>query len=206
LTVSEIFASIQGESTYAGLPCLFIRLSGCNLRCSYCDSEYAFSNGIEMSVQQILTEACTHVCELVEITGGEPLMQEETPELAVALTSHFKNVLVETNGSLDIRPLTSPIIRIIDIKCPASGESGKMRWENLNDLRVEDELKFVISNREDFDWAVSVLKRDDLSDTCKVLFSPAHHVMPPDRLASWIMESQLPLRLQLQIHKYIGVR
>ncbi|MEE4312368.1 MAG: radical SAM protein [candidate division KSB1 bacterium] len=206
MKVSEIFASIQGESTYAGLPCLFIRLSGCNLRCSYCDSVDAFSDGMEMSVGEIIAEAREHVCDLVEITGGEPLMQEETPQLAVALTSHFKGVLVETNGSMDICSLTSPIIRIIDIKCPASGESGKMRWDNLNDLRVDDELKFVISNREDFDWAVSVLTRYNLIDKHEVLFSPAYQVMPPDRLASWIMKSQLPLRLQLQIHKYIGVR
>lgn len=203
LKVNEIFYSIQGESTFAGLPCVFVRLSGCNLRCSYCDTRYAYEEGSNLSLDKIQEKVSCYNCDLVEITGGEPLLQNETVELANILVKQGKKVLVETNGTQDISVLKSPIVRILDIKCPGSGESEKMNWENITNLRAGDNVKFVISNRADFDWAVKIVKEYELLLKTETLFSPAFGILKSKILSQWLLEVSLPIRLQLQIHKYI---
>lgn len=203
MKVNEIFYSIQGESTYAGLPCVFIRLTGCNLRCSYCDTRYAYEDGSEMSVEKIVKKIDQFSCELIEITGGEPLLQLDTVGLAEDLTKSGKTVLVETNGSLDISVFKYPIVRIMDIKCPGSNENDKIRLENIDQLRKSDNTKFVITDRKDFDWAIQFVKKFYLLDKCPVLFSPAFGKFPANQLAEWILETSMPIRFQLQIHKHI---
>lgn len=203
LRVNEIFYSIQGESSYAGLPCVFIRLTGCNLRCRYCDTRYAYEEGRSMAVKSVLREILKFKCDLVEITGGEPLLQEETGGLASVLIEQRKQVLVETNGTKNIDILPEPVIRIMDIKCPGSGESEQMDWENVNRLRQNDNVKFVIASRADFEWSVQVIKKYQLLSRTVVLFSPTFGILDPGTLAQWILESSLPVRLQLQLHKYI---
>jgi 7-carboxy-7-deazaguanine synthase len=203
LKVNEIFYSIQGESTYAGLPCVFIRLTGCNLRCRYCDTQYAYQEGRSMDVELALQEISKFNCALVEITGGEPLLQEETSELASRLIEQGNQVLVETNGTKNIDVLPEPVIRIMDIKCPGSGESEKTDWENVNRLRKTDNVKFVISSRSDFDWSVNIVNEFQLLSKATVIFSPTFGILEPIALAQWILESSLPVRLQLQLHKYI---
>jgi len=203
LKVNEIFLSIQGESSYSGLPCTFIRLTGCNLRCSFCDTKYAYKRGKSMSLNDLLNHVQTMDCALVEITGGEPLLQEETPELTQLLLDNGFRVLVETNGSLDIRALPSGAVCILDIKCPGSGESEKMLWENLEHLKHSDEVKFVISTREDYEWARNNLISRKLSRKASILFSPCHGRLSPARLAGWILEDRLSARLQLQLHRII---
>ncbi len=203
LKVNEIFYSIQGESTFAGLPCVFVRLTGCNLRCLYCDTKYAYEEGDEISIKGILGKVEKYNCDLVEITGGEPLIQTQTIELAKALIKDGKKVLVETNGSLDISALEEPLIRIMDIKCPGSKEHEKMNWDNIQDLRQNDNVKFIIADREDFNWAVDKVEKFDLLNKSEVLFSPAFEILNPEKLSKWILECSLPIRLQLQIHKYI---
>lgn len=203
LKVNEIFYSIQGESTYAGLPCVFIRLTGCNLRCKYCDTTYAYDAGEMMSIPTIERQVRKYHCNLVEITGGEPLLQSETVILAETLMKTGRTVLVETNGTFDIDLLPEAIIRIVDLKCPDSGESDKIMWQNLTRLNRHDQLKFVISSREDFDWAVKVNTEYRLLARTTVLFSPVFSQLHPRRLAEWILETSQPIRLQLQLHKYI---
>jgi len=203
LKVNEIFYSIQGESTFAGLPCVFIRLTGCNLRCRYCDTQYAYQEGRSMDVELALQEMSKFNCALVEITGGEPLLQKETSELASRLIEQGNQVLVETNGTKNIDVLPEPAIRIMDIKCPGSGESEKTDWENLRRLRSNDNVKFVIASRVDFEWSVQVIKKYQLLSRTVVLFSPTFGILDPGTLAQWILESSLPVRLQLQLHKYI---
>lgn len=206
MQISEIFYSLQGESTFMGMPCVFIRLSGCNLRCSYCDTGYASEKMVSMTLEEVLKDTLKYSCDLVEITGGEPLLQPEVPSLTEYLSKHNKTVLVETNGSMDIRCLKPPVIRIIDIKCPASGESDKMKWENIQHLRESDEIKFVISDRRDFEWAVVVMNRYHLAASAKILFSPVYAVLEPALLADWILGMNLRVRLQIQLHKYISVK
>jgi len=203
MKVNEIFYSIQGESTYAGLPCAFVRLTGCNLRCSYCDTKYAYDDGEEKSVDEIIEKVNSYNCNLVEITGGEPLLQSETIDLASRLVENKKTVLVETNGSLDISVLTESVVRIVDIKCPGSKEHQKMFWDNLQNLRSADNVKFVLTDRFDFDWAVKIVEKFELVNKAHVLFSPAFDLLKPELLANWILETSLPLRMQLQMHKYI---
>ena len=203
LKVNEIFYSIQGESTFSGLPCVFIRLTGCNLRCSYCDTTYAYEEGENLSVSLIMEKVEQFNCNLVEITGGEPLLQSACAELAKSLVMKGKTVLVETNGSIDISPLSSPIIRIVDIKCPGSGEHKKNFWKNLEHLRYNDNIKFVITDKNDFSWAVQIVQNYALLERAQVIFSPAFNLLAPELLARWILESTLPIRMQLQIHKYI---
>ncbi|HEX9973277.1 MAG TPA: radical SAM protein [bacterium] len=203
LKVTEIFYSIQGESTYAGLPCIFVRLTDCNLRCHYCDTRYAYEEGRSMDVESALQEISKFNCALVEITGGEPLLQDETSELASKLIDQGKLVLVETNGTKNIDVLPEPVIRIMDIKCPGSGESEKTDWENMNRLRQADNVKFVISSRGDFDWSVHVVSEYHLLSKVVVLFSPAFGILEPGKLAQWILEAALPVCLHLQLHKYI---
>jgi len=203
LVVNEIFKSIQGESWFAGLPCVFVRLTGCNLRCNYCDTTYAYEGGEELSVEELLQRVEAYTCPMVDITGGEPLLQDETPELAEALLQKARTVLVETNGSLDIDILPKGIVRIVDVKCPDSGQSEKMFWENMDRLMKTDEVKFVLQSRHDYEWAKSVVDDYELLQRCMVLFSPAFGILPPSTLAEWILADGLTVRLNLQLHKYI---
>jgi len=202
LKVGEIFYSIQGESTHAGRPCVFVRLAGCNLDCSYCDTRYAREGGEPLSRETIVARAAGYRCRLIEITGGEPLLQEETPALVAALLDRGLEVLVETNGSLDISVLDPRAVRIMDLKCPASGETGKMRWENLERLTTLDEVKFVVSGREDYLWAKRVVE-ERLPAGPAVLFSPAGARLAPAELAAWIIGDGLEVRFQLQLQKII---
>ncbi len=203
IKVNEIFYSIQGESTCAGLPCVFVRLTGCNLRCCYCDTQYAYTDGTNLSLAEIQNKVSKFNANLIEITGGEPLLQSQVVYLSRNFIDQGKTVLVETNGTQNIAQLPAPAIRIMDIKCPGSGESDKMDWKNIDRLRARDNVKFVLSNREDFDWAVEVVLRYNLLDRATILFSPTFGLLNPEVLASWMLDLSLPIRLNLQLHKYI---
>jgi 7-carboxy-7-deazaguanine synthase len=204
LRVNEIFYSIQGESVHAGLPCVFVRLSGCNLRCRYCDTAYAYHEGNDLDLAQILKQVREFDCELVEITGGEPLIQEGTPALTAALLDAGCQVLVETNGSVDIDRVDRRCCRIMDIKCPSSGETAANDMDNVSRLTPNDQVKFVIGDRDDFRFACRMTMR---LPTCvppaHILFSAVSGHLPPRRLAGWILEARLRVRLQLQLHKVI---
>lgn len=202
VSVIEIFASIQGESTFAGLPCVFVRTAGCNLRCEYCDTTYAYEAGVDMSIQEVLETVASHGLPLVEVTGGEPLHQENVPALISALLEAGYKVLVETNGSYDISAADSRAVRIVDIKCPSSGMSDRFNWKCLDHLTYQDQVKFVVGGREDYLWAKRTLEESDFRGA-QVLFSPVHGAMEPSTLAAWILEDRLPVRLHLQLHKYI---
>lgn len=203
LVINEIFHSIQGESSHAGRSCVFVRLTYCNLRCSYCDTEYAFHEGTEMAVGNIVQQVKSHECPLVEVTGGEPLLQEGVHELMTLLCNDGFEVLLETGGSLDISFVDPRVKRIVDFKCPSSGMMKKNLWSNVGQLRPIDEVKFVIGNREDFDWSVNAISEHGLQDRCPVLMSVVFGVLEPVVLAEWILESKLNARFQLQMHKYI---
>jgi 7-carboxy-7-deazaguanine synthase len=204
LTVNEIFYSIQGESTYAGRPCVFVRLTACDLRCSWCDTPYAFHEGRKAEIEDVLREVRTHGCPLVEITGGEPLLQEDVYPLMSRLLGSGHTVLVETGGHLSIERVPREAVRIIDVKCPASGEAHRNDWANLDRLAPHDQVKFVIQDRQDYEFARDVARQHALADRCAaVLFSPVHGVLDPKTLAAWVLEDRLPVRVQLQIHKYI---
>ncbi len=205
LAISEIFKSIEGETSYAGLPCSFVRTVGCNLRCSYCDTQYAQSGeGIRISLEEICEEVESHGTRLVCITGGEPLMQTEgVVALAARLLESGHTVLLETNGTFDLALVPEGVVRIMDVKCPGSGESGKTLPGNLERLTPRDEVKFVISDRADFDWAVAFLGEHELAGGPQVLFAPAYGRLAPRELAEWILEAGLEVRLQLQLHKLI---
>jgi 7-carboxy-7-deazaguanine synthase len=203
LRVTEIFHSIQGESSRVGIPCVFIRLTGCNLRCSYCDTAYAWTGGSDWTIERIVERVESFGCRLVEITGGEPLAQEETSGLARRLLDAGYTVLVETNGTLDIGRLPAGAIRIMDVKCPGSGESVKTSWENLERLGPEDEVKFVISDAADYLWAKDVISENGLADRTRVLLSPAHGRLDRADIAEWILSDRLNVRLQVPIHKII---
>jgi 7-carboxy-7-deazaguanine synthase len=203
IRISEIFASIQGESSYAGRPCTFVRTAGCNLRCEYCDTAYAHEGGRDMSIEEILSAVSAYGLELVEVTGGEPLHQENVPLLIGTLLDAGYTTLVETNGSYDIDVVDGRAIRIVDVKCPGSGMSGRVNWDCLKHLKSSDQLKFVVSGREDYLWAKKVLEERGLPGGAEVLLSPVHGVLAPDVLAGWILEDKLPVRLHLQLHKYI---
>ena len=203
LTVNEIFHSIQGESTYAGRPCVFVRLTGCNLRCVWCDTAYAFHEGTAMTVEAVVRRVAAFGCPLVELTGGEPLLQPDAIPLMEALLERGHEVLLETGGSLSIEPVPGPVHRIIDIKCPGSGESGRNRWENLDALRSGDELKFVIADRDDYLWARAAVSERRLAERATVLFSAVHSGLDSGSLASWVIEDRLPVRVQVQMHKVL---
>ena len=205
LTVNEIFYSIQGESTFAGWPCIFIRLTGCNLRCRYCDTKYAYEQGHDISLDSILARIKGLACNLIEVTGGEPLIQNETPDLISALIENGYTVLLETNGSKDISTVDKRCIRIIDIKCPSSGMEKNNYWKNLDYLNSYDQLKFVIALREDYLYAKKVLDNPAIKgrENLKVNFSPVFNEMDLKELANWILEDHLPVRLHIQLHKYI---
>ncbi len=203
LRVNEIFCSIQGESTHAGLPCAFVRLTGCNLRCRWCDTAYAFHEGRAMTVAEVVAEVARLGCPLVEVTGGEPLLQEDAIPLLRDLLSLGRRVLLETGGSLPIETVPQGVARIVDVKCPASGEAERNRWENLDDLRPGDELKFVIADRGDYVWAARQVRDRDLASRCPVLFSPVHGELHPGELARWVLEDRAPVRVQVQLHKIL---
>jgi 7-carboxy-7-deazaguanine synthase len=204
LTVNEIFYSIQGESTRAGRPCVFVRLTACDLRCSWCDTPYAFHEGRKMSVDDVLTQTEDYQCPLVEITGGEPLLQEDVYELMDRLLARGRTVLLETGGHRPVARVPADVIKIVDVKCPASGEADRNDWTNLSRLTVHDEVKFVIKDRGDYEFARDVVRRYDLADRCAaVLMSPVHGVLDPKTLSEWILADRVPARLQVQLHKYI---
>ena len=204
LTVNEIFHSIQGESTHAGRPCVFVRLTACDLRCSWCDTPYAFTEGHKMSLDEVVERVKAFECPVVEITGGEPLLQKDVYPLMQRLLDDGLTVMLETGGHLSIEQVPDPVIRVMDVKCPGSGESHRNDWSNMERLTAKDEVKFVIGNREDYDFARKVMISHGLADrVCAVLFSPVHGVLDSRQLAEWILEDKLDVRLQLQIHKYI---
>jgi 7-carboxy-7-deazaguanine synthase len=212
LRVSEIFHSLQGESTRVGLPTVFVRLTGCPLRCVWCDTTYAFAGGETLALATILGRVAAFDCKTVCVTGGEPLAQAGCLSLLTALCDAGYAVSLETSGALDISAVDPRVARIVDIKAPDSGEAAKNRWENLNVLRPTDELKFVLASRTDYDWAKQVLagRREQsaltgrhLADKCTVLFSPVADALPPVQLADWILQDRLPVRFQLQLHKLI---
>jgi 7-carboxy-7-deazaguanine synthase len=204
LTVNEIYLSIQGESTHVGRPCVFVRLTACDLRCSWCDTPYAFTEGRKMAVDAVVAEVNRLGCKLVEMTGGEPLLQADVYPLMDTLIQSGHEVLVETGGHVPLTRLPRKARAIVDVKCPGSGESARMHWPNLGSIKPIDEVKFVIKDRVDFEYAAGVVRDHRLTErVAAVLFSPVHGVMGPDVLAAWILESRLPVRLQLQAHKYI---
>jgi 7-carboxy-7-deazaguanine synthase len=205
LKVNEIFYSIQGESSFAGRPCVFIRLSGCNLRCTYCDTQYAYEAGNEMDIKDILDKISVYNCRLVEVTGGEPLVQKETPDLVRQLLDKGYKVLLETNGSMDISIIDKQCIRIVDIKCPSSGEIDSNDLDNLKRLGNKDELKFVIADRADYDYAKEILELvyGNCPGSVAVHFSPCFRKMDIRKLSHWILEDFLDVRLNLQLHKFI---
>lgn len=204
LTVNEVFLSIQGESSFAGRPCVFVRLTGCNLRCRWCDTAYAFHEGARRSVESVIDEVRAHGCPLVEVTGGEPLLQEDVYPLMEQLLAAGLTVLLETGGHVPIDRVPERVVRVVDLKCPASGESGRTDWDNLDRLSPRDEVKFVVQDRGDYEYARGTIERHALETRVgTILLSPVHGVLDPARLAAWIFEDRLPVRLQLQVHKYI---
>jgi len=203
LNVCEIFKSIQGESTYAGRVCSFVRFTGCNLRCVYCDTRYAFSEGVMQPLDMVINTLDELGCTLVELTGGEPLLQADLPQLCSALLARNYTVLVETNGSLPIDILPDRCIRIVDVKCPGSGQGESFLVKNIGLLRKADEVKFVISDRYDFSWACEFVNRYAVCEKATVLFSPCMGRIDSADLAAWIVDSNMPVRLGVQLHKMI---
>ena len=203
LLVSEIFASIQGESTYAGLPFAFVRLTGCNLRCRYCDTPYAYEDGKESSLEEVVSALSLFGIPRVAVTGGEPLLQREAAPLVSALIDRGNLVLVETNGTVPLTNLDPRAVKIMDVKCPGSGESGKTAWENFSLLSPRDEVKFVLSSEEDYRYALDILATHRKDRGFGVLFSPAFGLLPPERLAGWMVADRLDARFQLQLHKLV---
>ncbi len=204
LTVNEIFFSIQGESTHAGQPCVFVRLTACDLRCAWCDTPYAFSEGRKQSVDDVLAQVKSFGCGLVEVTGGEPLLQEDVYLLMARLVADGFDVLLETGGHRSIARVPNGVVAIVDVKCPGSGEVDKVDWENMARLRSRDEVKFVLKDRQDYDFACGIVSRFELpARVAAVLFSPVHGVLDPRDLAAWVLADRLPVRVQLQVHKYI---
>ena len=203
LKINEIYYSVQGESTHSGCPCIFIRLTYCNLRCSYCDTEYAFYDGKDMEITDIMSEIKRWDCNLVEVTGGEPLFQEECIDLLNELVNSNYEVMLETGGSLSISDVPKKVVKIVDFKCPSSGMVKKNLWSIVDDLQAHDEVKFVIGNREDFDWAKDRITEYSLDKICTLLFSPTFGEIDPQQIVEWILAENLPVRMQLQMHKMI---
>jgi len=204
MKVTEVFLSIQGESSWAGYSCVFVRTTGCSLRCVWCDTDYAFYGGRDMQVEEVVAEVerIGRGCRLVELTGGEPLLQKEIDRLAGLLLERGYTVLCETSGSIDIAILPAGVIKIMDIKCPGSGEVENNLWSNLDELGPEDEVKFVLRDRADYDWARTVIAERGLAGR-RLLFAPVWDELAPEVLAGWMMEDNAPARLQLQLHKYV---
>jgi 7-carboxy-7-deazaguanine synthase len=204
LTINEIFHSIQGESTYAGRPCVFVRLTACDLRCRWCDTPYAFHEGRKMSIDEVMADVEARGCPTVEVTGGEPLLQPDVYPLMQRLLDAGKTVLLETGGHRSIANVPAGVIRIVDVKCPGSGESDKNDWSNLALLAKSDEVKFVIADRRDYEFARAVVLREDLpAKVNAVLLSPVHGELDAKLLSEWVIADRLDVRVQLQVHKYI---
>ncbi|MCH8311714.1 MAG: radical SAM protein [Nitrospinae bacterium] len=203
LKINEIFKSIQGESSHTGLPCIFVRLTGCNLRCTYCDTEYAFYEGKEMTVTDVVNAVERFGISLVEITGGEPLLQKDVYSLMQTLLEKQFTVMLETGGSLALDEVPQPVIKIMDLKCPGSGEESRNNYENLSGLTLQDEVKFVILNRKDYDWSRKILTKYSIHKRAQVLFSPVYEKLDLKDLAKWVLEDNLSVRLQTQLHKVI---
>ena len=204
LTVNEIFYSIQGESTEAGRPCVFVRLTACDLRCSWCDTPYAFYEGRKMSVDEVVEAVERYDCPLVEVTGGEPLLQEDVYPLMDRLLAQGRTVMLETGGHRAIARVPSSVLKIVDVKCPGSAEADKNDWENLSRLAPHDQVKFVLKDRRDYEFARDVIARHDLTSRARaVLLSPVHGELDPKTLSEWMLADHLAARLQLQLHKYI---
>lgn len=203
LRINEIFHSIQGESTKTGLPCVFIRLTGCNIRCEYCDTEYAFFEGESLSLEEIVKKVKSYNCKLVELTGGEPLLQKESIELMKILADEGFDVMLETNGSIDISRVDKRVKIIMDLKGPSSKETDKNLYENIDLLKNTDEVKFVIADKKDFDWAKKTVEKYRLDKKVIVLFSPSFGNIAMEELVKWILKDNLNVRFQMQIHKYI---
>jgi len=203
LKINEIFKSIQGESSHTGLPCIFVRLTGCNLRCTYCDTEYAFYEGKEMTVTDVVNAVESFGISLVEITGGEPLLQKDVYSLMQTLLEKQFTVMLETGGSLALDEVPQPVIKIMDLKCPGSGEESRNNYDNLSGLTLQDEVKFVILNRKDYDWSRKILTKYSIHKRAQVLFSPVYEKLDLRDLAKWVLEDNLSVRLQTQLHKVI---
>lgn len=202
--VNEIFHSIQGESSYAGLPCVFVRLAGCDLRCSWCDTAYAFHEGTRREVGEVVQEVGAYGCRLVEITGGEPLLQADVYPLMQKLIDAGHEVLLETGGQVSTERVPADVVRIMDVKCPGSGMADRVDWANLDRLGPADEVKFVLADRADYDYAKAVLARHRLAGrVANVLLSPVYGRLHPAELSQWVLADRLPVRVQLQVHKYI---
>jgi len=203
LRISEIFYSLQGETSRVGLPTVFIRLTGCPLRCHYCDTAYAFTGGQSMTLQAIMDEVHRYPTPYVTVTGGEPLAQKSCLLLLNMLCDSGFKVSLETSGALDVSGVDARVMKVLDIKTPASGEVEKNLWGNLEYLKADDEIKFVVCNEDDYIWACKILQERNLSARCEVLFSPAQGQLTPTALADWILRDQLPVRMQLQLHKIL---
>ncbi len=203
LKVNEIYYSIQGESSKAGLPCVFVRLTYCNLRCTYCDTEYSFYDGNDKTINEIIVEVKKYACKLVEVTGGEPLVQNESLELMQRLCNEGFEVMLETGGSLPIKEIDKRVMIIMDLKCPSSKMMKKNLYENINHIKPSDEIKFVIGTREDYDWSKELIIKYSLTQKCSVLFSVVFGQLEPVQLVNWILEDKINVRYQLQMHKII---
>ena len=203
IKVNEIYKSVQGESTYSGLPCTFIRLTFCNLRCSYCDTEYAFYEGTDMNIPEIIKKVNNLKCNLVEVTGGEPLVQDGCIDLLKALISNGNKILIETGGALSIEKIPEEVVIILDIKCPSSNMSDKNLWSNIDLIKPSDEIKFVIGDKKDYNWSKKIIKKYKLTDKCTILFSPVYNKIEPKTMVEWIMKDNLNVRFQTQLHKSI---
>ena len=204
LTVNEIFYSIQGESSRAGRPCVFVRLTACDLRCAWCDTEYAFYEGQKRSLEEVVAEVERYDCPLVEITGGEPLLQDDVYPLMNELLARGRTVMLETGGHRPIGRVPKDVVKIVDVKCPGSGEAGKNDWSNLQALALHDEVKFVIQDRADYEFATAVIAKFQLAAACAaILMSPVHGVLDPRVLSEWMLADRSPARLQMQVHKLI---
>ena len=203
LKIYEIFHSLQGETSRIGLPTVFVRLTGCPMRCTYCDTEYAFSGGGFMEIAEILQKVAAFGTQFVTVTGGEPLAQKESYTLLKALCDAGYSVSLETGGKLDIAPVDARVSVILDIKTPASNEEKNMLWANVDHIKAKDEIKFVICNRADYDWAKAKMAELNLTQKCPILFSPSFHDLPASDLAAWVLADKLPVRMQVQLHKIL---
>jgi 7-carboxy-7-deazaguanine synthase len=203
MRISEIYVSVQGETQYAGLPCTLVRTTGCDLRCGYCDTAYAFYGGKDMALEEILAEVRRLGAPLVLLTGGEPMLQREIVALAELLLADGRRVMIETSGAHPVDLLPEAVVRIVDVKTPGSGEGHRMRWEILDGLRPRDAAKFVVCSEADYSWAVEVIQKHSLAERTEVLVSPSHGQVEPRQLVEWMLRDKLPVRLNLQLHKYI---
>jgi 7-carboxy-7-deazaguanine synthase len=203
LRITEIFYSLQGETAFTGIPTVFIRLTGCPLRCQYCDTTYAFQGGNQLTIDEIVQQVSQYSTQYVTVTGGEPLVQKNCLPLLRKLCDAGYIVSLETSGALDVSLVDKRVIKILDLKTPGSGESEKNYFPNIPYLLNDDQVKFVICDEDDYFWSKNIIKEYSLSERCQILFSPSHEQLPPQNLAEWILRDQLPVRMQIQLHKYL---